>query len=379
MDENWEEDSLLVFNRVDSDQVIYQREPKGVKMIGRYVVGEVLGEGSYGKVKEALDQETLTRRAIKILKRNKLKRIPNGEANVQREIKLLSSLKHPNVISLIEVMKNDVKDKLYMVLEFCLSSLQSLLDSVPDKKLPLSQAHYYFCQLIDGLEYLHSRRIVHKDLKPGNLLLTMDGTLKISDFGVAEVVGLFDPEDSCQDGQGTPAFQPPEIANGVNNFSGFKVDIWGSGVSLFNMCTGQYPFEGDNVYRLYEAIGRGTFTMPSNLDQPLADLLSGLLCADPNKRFNLNQVRHHQWIVRKLSRCEPWVECPGDQVHSMSVLPYLHDLHYGPDPEQQDFYTQRQINEAKQLAEENRDKELRNNNTKTSCISSKKFSSCIQS
>lgn len=65
-------------------QVIYQRGPKGVKMIGRYVVGEVLGEGSYGKVKEALDQDTLTRRAIKILKRNKLKRIPNGEANVQR-------------------------------------------------------------------------------------------------------------------------------------------------------------------------------------------------------------------------------------------------------------------------------------------------------
>jgi len=81
----------------------------------------------------------------------------------------------------------------------------------------------YFSQLVDGLEYLHSRRVVHKDLKPGNLLLTLDGSLKISDFGVAEVVGLFDPEDSCQDGQGTPAFQPPEIANGANTFSGFKV------------------------------------------------------------------------------------------------------------------------------------------------------------
>jgi serine/threonine-protein kinase 11 len=81
----------------------------------------------------------------------------------------------------------------------------------------------YFSQLVEGLEYLHSRRVVHKDLKPGNLLLTLDGSLKISDFGVAEVVGVFDGEDSCQDGQGTPAFQPPEIANGADTFSGFKV------------------------------------------------------------------------------------------------------------------------------------------------------------
>jgi len=74
----------MVFHRVDSDQIIYQTKKKKCKMIGKYVMGDLLGEGSYGKVKEMLDSETLCRRAVKILKKRKLRRIPNGEQNVQR-------------------------------------------------------------------------------------------------------------------------------------------------------------------------------------------------------------------------------------------------------------------------------------------------------
>ena len=74
----------LFFHRVDSDQIVYQPRHKRAKLIGKYVMGDTLGEGSYGKVKECLDSETLCRRAVKILKKKKLRKIPNGEANVKR-------------------------------------------------------------------------------------------------------------------------------------------------------------------------------------------------------------------------------------------------------------------------------------------------------
>lgn len=77
------DDINMFFHRVDSDQIIYQEKKKKCKFIGKYVMGDLLGEGSYGKVKEMLDSETLCRRAVKILKKRKLRRIPNGESNVQ--------------------------------------------------------------------------------------------------------------------------------------------------------------------------------------------------------------------------------------------------------------------------------------------------------
>ncbi|KAG7299736.1 Serine/threonine-protein kinase stk11 [Plutella xylostella] len=222
----------LFFHRVDSADIIYRSKKKKCKMVGKYVMGDILGEGSYGKVKEMLDSETLCRRAVKILKKRKLRRIANGEQNVQREIQLLRILRHKNVIELVDVLYNDEKQKMYLVMEFCVGVLQDMLESSPGKKFPQHQAHQYFTQLLDGMEYLHSQGVIHKDIKPGNLLLTLDQTLKITDFGVAEALDMFSAEDTCYVGQGSPAFQPPEIANGAETFSGYKSDIWSAGVTL---------------------------------------------------------------------------------------------------------------------------------------------------
>lgn len=128
-------------HRIDSTEVIYQPRRKRAKLIGKYLMGDLLGEGSYGKVKEVLDSETLCRRAVKILKKKKLRRIPNGEANVKKEIQLLRRLRHKNVIQLVDVLYNEEKQKMYMVMEYCVCGMQEMLDSVPEKRFPVCQAH----------------------------------------------------------------------------------------------------------------------------------------------------------------------------------------------------------------------------------------------
>ncbi|KAI7809479.1 serine/threonine-protein kinase STK11 [Triplophysa rosa] len=332
-------------HRIDSTEVIYQPRRKRAKLIGKYLMGDLLGEGSYGKVKEMLDSETLCRRAVKILKKKKLRRIPNGEANVKKEIQLLRRLQHKNIIQLVDVLYNEEKQKIYPFLSnYCVCGMQEMLDSVPEKRFPVFQAHGYFCQLLDGLEYLHSQGIVHKDIKPGNLLLTTDGALKISDLGVAEALRPFAEDDTCRTSQGSPAFQPPEIANGLETFSGFKVDIWSAGVTLYNITTSLYPFEGDNIYKLFENIGKGDYTVPEECGPLLSDLLRGMLQYDPVKRFSIQHIRQHNWVRKKHPPSEQPVPIPPsaetrDPWRSMTVVPYLEDLHgYGEEEDDDEMF-----------------------------------------
>uniref|UniRef100_A0A4W3I820 non-specific serine/threonine protein kinase n=1 Tax=Callorhinchus milii TaxID=7868 RepID=A0A4W3I820_CALMI len=303
-------------HRIDSTDVIYQPRKKRAKIIGKYLMGDRLKYFPLLTIKSCLDS---------------------------REIQLLRRLRHKNVIQLVDVLYNE-ENLTYMVMEYCVCGMQEMLDSVHDKKFPVFQAHGYFCQLIDGLEYLHSQGIVHKDIKPGNLLLTTDGTLKISDLGVAEALHPFAEDDTCRTSQGSPAFQPPEIANGLDTFSGFKVDIWSAGVTLYNITTGLYPFEGDNIYKLFENIGKGDYTIPEECGPLLADLLRGMLEYDPVKRFSIQQIRQHNWFRKKHAQMETPVPIPPspetkDKWRSMTVVPYLEDLH-GYNDEDEDLFNE---------------------------------------
>ena len=158
--------SSVPFQRVSSeDELNFYAKPRRAKFIGPYLFGDVIGQGSYAKVKECLDRRNLCRRAVKIMQRRRLRKTPHGEEMALTEIRLLKHLNHPNVIRLYDCLKNEEKQKLYLFIDLCVVSLQEMLDANEKRAFPLWQAHGYFVQLIHGLEYLQSKLIIHNDIK----------------------------------------------------------------------------------------------------------------------------------------------------------------------------------------------------------------------
>jgi len=334
----WDDDfPELIFHRVNSADIVYETRPRVPKFIGSYLLGDVLGEGSYARVKEALETTTLRRAAVKIMKKKKLKKIPSGEDNVRREIQLIQKLSlepHPNIIELYHVHYRPEKQKTYLFMTFCCCSLQDMLDNTTSKQFPTWQAHEYISQTLQGLHFLHSRGIVHKDIKPANLLLAPDLTIKLCDFGVAEELDPYRQDDTLRGSQGAPMFQPPEIATGRDTFSGFKLDVWSTGVSLYNFVTGEYPFNAENVWKLYLKIGEGKYTVPDHLSPSLASLLKGMLDIDYNTRLSIDSVLQHEWIVKKHPRSyeQDEVTIPNNVAEESTLLPFLQQLHADEDP-----------------------------------------------
>jgi len=276
------------------------------KQLEQYLLGEALGEGSSGKVIEAFDTKTKELCAMKIIKKRHLPAIPGGEQNVQKEVEILKLLKHPNIISLIDYFTDEERQKIYLVFEHVGGgSLQQLLERAPNKRLPLLQARRIFEQLLDCLEYLHSHNIIHRDVKPDNMLFTECGSLKLSDFSVAVQL-----DKACtavhKKCNGCPAFQPPELLTdpqkGPCGFSGTKIDIWAAGVTLYMMCVGTFPFGGTSVCALFENIAKAEYKIPCWVDSTLTDLLKGILSKDPNQRLTIQQIRQHPWMTKKLKR-----------------------------------------------------------------------------
>ena len=125
-----------------------------------------------------------------------------------------------------------------------------------------------------------------------------------------------------------------------------KINILYKKIFRYNITTGKYPFEGDNIYRLYENIGKGDYTIPPEVDVTLKSLLQGMLQKDADIRFTLQQVKKHEWTNSTYPKDEEKVPIPplrGDKWRSMTVLPYLIDHHYNS-VDNPVYYTERELN-----------------------------------
>lgn len=265
----------------------------GRTRVGRYELGRTLGEGTFAKVKFARNVETGENVAIKILDKDKVLRHKMIE-QIKREITTMKLIRHPNIIRMYEVMAS--KTKIYIVMEYVTGG--ELFDKIRCRgRLKEDEARKYFQQLINAVDYCHSRGVFHRDLKPENLLLDASGTLKVSDFGLSAL-----PQQVRDDGLlhttcGTPNYVAPEVINN-KGYDGAKADLWSCGVILFVLMAGYLPFDDSNLMSLYKKIFKADFSCPAWFSTSAKKLIKRILDPNPQTRITIAEVIQNEWFKK---------------------------------------------------------------------------------
>uniref|UniRef100_A0A0C9SAD2 non-specific serine/threonine protein kinase n=1 Tax=Wollemia nobilis TaxID=56998 RepID=A0A0C9SAD2_9CONI len=261
--------------------------------VGKYEVGRTLGEGTFAKVKFARNSETGESVAIKVLDKDKVLKHKMVE-QIKREISTMKLIKHPNVVQLYEVMAS--KTKIYIVLEFV--SGGELFDKIVNHgRLKEDEARRYFQQLINAVDYCHSRGVYHRDLKPENLLLDTYGNLKISDFGLSALSQQVRDDGLLHTTCGTPNYVAPEVIND-KGYEGATADLWSCGVILFVLMAGYLPFDDSNLMTLYKKIYKADFTCPSWFSSHAKKLITRILDPNPKTRITIPEILENEWFKK---------------------------------------------------------------------------------
>ena len=259
------------------------------KKIGNYLLSSTIGMGTFSKVKLGVHIPTKENVAIKILDKSHIK--DNSDIQrIQREIYILKKLRHQNIAQLYETITSE--RHIYIVMEYIpgkdLFQYIYSLGRLDEKKSSL-----FFRQLIITLEYIHSNGIVHRDIKPENILLNLKkNRIKIVDFGLSNT---YKPNELLSTACGSPCYAAPEMISG-KKYKGLKSDIWSSGVVLYCMLAGKLPFDDIDLKTLYKKIKGGEYVMPNFISDYAQDILRKILCVNPEKRIDINEIKKHKFF-----------------------------------------------------------------------------------
>jgi len=312
------------YNADDDDDVV------GSSINGWLLIGD-LGRGSYGQVMLACHSETDDIAAIKIVHRSIFNRerrralLPRGSSSnlhggasgnsspkkqstpptqgIRREIAVMKRLQHRHLVKLKAVIDDPQADRLYLVMQYVphgpfLPRRKEFTSFHRTDPLPEPKARRYARQLISALRHLHSNNIVHRDVKPENILRGDNDTLFLADFGVSEIVDDLEVTRNVTGTHGTPAFWPPELFKEESGaIDGIKQDEWAFAVTVYLMLVGRLPFEGSSLSELGESIMHDRVIVPDDLSHVARDFLRKALDRDPGVRLSLSQMRRHPFIV----------------------------------------------------------------------------------
>ncbi|KAK9369533.1 kinase-like domain-containing protein [Lipomyces kononenkoae] len=231
------------------------------------------------------------------------------EEKIRREIAILKKCNHPHIVRLREVLDDSSSKKIFLVFEYVELGEITWQNDDGTPAMTAEYARSIFRDVVLGLEYLHYKGIIHRDIKPANLLMTKQGVVKISDFGVSFISGLGGEDDELELAKtaGTPAFFAPELCYNdpdlprpqITN----KIDIWALGVTLFCLLYGRCPFTADNEFELFNVIATDPLVFPETpfVPESAKNLLQNLLEKDPEKRMSIAEIKCHPWVLEDLT------------------------------------------------------------------------------
>ena len=253
-----------------------------------YKYGRQIGKGAFGKVNLGLHILTGRIVAIKTFNKNKVK-TERSRAKIYHEINLMKNLRHSSVVKILDTFETE--KYIFIIMENIAGG--DLLSFVKKRtKLNEKMSKYIFKQLLEAIKYIHSKNIVHRDIKLDNVLIDLNNNIKLCDFGVGKMVH---ENEVLLDQCGTPAYIAPEIlAN--KGYDGFSVDVWSSGVVLYTMLSGMVPFKANNLNDLQNMIITGSYKEIHGISKECNDLLNKLLQINPKKRINIDDALNHPWL-----------------------------------------------------------------------------------
>lgn len=256
-----------------------------------YRRGNFLGEGGFARCFQMKDvnghiyaAKTVAKVSIKSEK---------TKTKLLSEIKIHKSLKHANIVNFVDCFEDDVN--VYILLEICPN--QSLMELLKTRKrVSEAEVRYFMVQIVGAVKYLHSRRVIHRDLKLGNIFFDPEMNLKIGDFGLALVLPTTESRKYtiC----GTPNYIAPEVLGGKQTGHSFEVDIWAIGIMMYALLVGKPPFQAKDVQVIYERIKKSEYSFPA--DKPISPeaqvLIKDILSLNPLNRPTINEILSYEWF-----------------------------------------------------------------------------------
>lgn len=256
----------------------------------------LIGHGGFSNVYSAIHKQAMSKVAVKVVQKHRINS-DSAMRNFKRELDIAKTLDHPFIMQYYDVKEDEYA--YYILGEFATNdSLLSLVNKYG--KIREEEAAKIFCQIISVIRYLHEeRRIVHRDLKLENVLLTTGNWVRVIDFGFS--VHLDESTSIMETRCGSFPYAAPEMFRKKPYTN--AIDIWSCGIVLYILLTGKLPFNDENAPTLVHKICHDEPEYPAELSEEAVDLLKGLLLKDHNNRLTIAQISEHPWIAKSSYSC----------------------------------------------------------------------------